>query len=197
VRQRALNGRLPNFVMQITELPLAGAKLIHPRVFRDPRGFFLQSYSATQYRDAGISDVWVQDNHSFSSQGTLRGLHYQAVPGQAKLVRVTRGRIFDAIVDIRPSSPTFGRWHGIELDDDQHAQLYVPVGFAHGFCVLSDVAEVQYKVSSPYDAAQECAIRWNDPEIGVAWPIAEPLLSERDQNSESFASFKARLGNIR
>jgi dTDP-4-dehydrorhamnose 3,5-epimerase len=197
MRQRALSGSFPERAMQITELPLAGAKLIQPRVFRDPRGFFFESYSAQRYREAGMPEEWVQDNHSLSSQGTLRGLHYQSVPGQAKLVRVTRGRIFDAIVDIRPSSATFGQWHGAEIDADDHNQLYVPIGFAHGFCVLSEVAEVQYKVSAPYDAAHECAIRWNDPEIGVAWPIPEPLLSDRDQKSESFAAFKARLGNVR
>lgn len=180
--------------MEVVELPLSGAKLIRPRVFRDSRGFFFESYSVGRYADQGISEVWVQDNHSSSVQGTLRGLHYQSTPGQAKLVRVTRGRIFDAIVDIRPESPTFGKWHGEELDAEQHCQLYVPIGFAHGFCVLSEVAEVQYKVSSPYDGAHECAIRWSDAEIGVAWPVTLPILSDRDQTSESFAEFKARRG---
>jgi dTDP-4-dehydrorhamnose 3,5-epimerase len=179
--------------MEIIDLPLAGAKLIRPRVFRDPRGFFFESYSEPRYRAAGMPEVWVQDNHSSSVQGTLRGLHYQSTPGQAKLLRVTRGRIFDAIVDIRPASPTFGKWHAEEIDAEQHCQIYIPIGFAHGFCVLSDVAEVQYKVSSPYDAAHECAIRWNDPEIGLAWPIAAPILSERDQLSESFSAYKARV----
>ena len=183
--------------MEIINLPLAGAKLIKPRIFGDTRGFFFESYSEPRYRNAGMSEVWVQDNHSSSVQGTLRGLHYQSKPGQAKLVRVTRGRIFDAIVDIRRDSPTFGRWHGEEIDADQHCQIYIPIGFAHGFCVLSDVAEVQYKVSSPYDGAHDCSIRWNDPEIGLAWPIAEPILSDRDQTSESFADFRARLGNVR
>jgi dTDP-4-dehydrorhamnose 3,5-epimerase len=181
--------------MEIIDLPLSGAKLIRPRVFRDTRGFFFESYSEARYRQAGMSEVWVQDNHSSSVQGTLRGLHYQSTPGQAKLVRVTRGRIFDAIVDIRPGSPTFGKWHGEEIDAEQHCQIYIPIGFAHGFAVLSDVAEVQYKVSNPYDGAHECAIRWNDPEIGLAWPIAAPILSERDQTSESFAAYKARVGS--
>ena len=180
--------------MEIVELPLSGAKLIRPRVFRDTRGFFFESYSAGRYAEHGIAEVWVQDNHSSSVQGTLRGLHYQSTPGQAKLVRVTRGRIFDAIVDIRPESPTFGKWHGEEIDAEQHCQLYVPIGFAHGFCVLSDVAEVQYKVSSPYDGANECGVRWNDAELGVAWPVAAPILSERAQVSESFADFNARRG---
>lgn len=179
--------------MEIIELPLSGAKLIKPRVFRDERGFFFESYSAARYQAAGIQEVWVQDNHSLSGRGTLRGLHYQSSPGQAKLVRVTRGRVFDVLVDIRPSSPTFGQWHGLEVDAEAHFQVYVPVGFAHGFCVLSDQAEVQYKVSTPYDGATECAIRWNDAELGVAWPLASPVLSERDKVSESFADFKARL----
>jgi len=183
--------------MEIINLPLAGAKLIKPRIFGDTRGFFFESYSEPRYHSAGMSEVWVQDNHSSSVQGTLRGLHYQSKPGQAKLVRVTRGRIFDAIVDIRRDSPTFGQWHGEEIDADQHCQIYIPIGFAHGFCVLSDIAEVQYKVSSPYDGAHECAIRWNDPEIGLTWPISKPILSDRDQTSESFADFRARLGNVR
>jgi dTDP-4-dehydrorhamnose 3,5-epimerase len=179
--------------MDIVELPLVGAKLIRPRVFRDLRGFFLESYSEARYQAAGVAERWVQDNHSLSSHGTLRGLHYQAVPGQAKLVRVTLGKIFDVIVDIRPDSPTFGKWHGEIIDADEHAQMYVPIGFAHGFCVVSEFAEVQYKVSSPYDGTQECSIRWNDPELGVVWPVKEPLLSQRDQTSESFADYKRRI----
>src|ERR1041384_7097465 len=179
--------------MEIIDLPLAGAKLIRPRVFRDTRGFFFESYSRERYAAGGMPEEWVQDNHSLSRQGTLRGLHYQSTPGQAKLVRVTHGRIFDVLVDIRPGSPTFGRWHGVEIDAEEHSQVYIPVGFAHGFGVLSEVAEVQYKVSAPYDSAHECAIRWNDPELGVAWPIPSPILSERDKVSESFAAFKARL----
>jgi dTDP-4-dehydrorhamnose 3,5-epimerase len=121
-------------------------------------------------------------------------LHYQATPGQVKLVRVGFGRIFDVIVDIRPESPTFGKWHGVYLDSEQHHQLLIPIGFAHGFCVVSEVADVLYKVSSPYDPATECAIRWNDPEISADWPTAAPILSARDQVSESFAAFKKRLG---
>jgi dTDP-4-dehydrorhamnose 3,5-epimerase len=179
--------------MEVIDLPLSGAKLIKPRVLRDARGFFLESFSAPRYQAAGIDEVWVQDNHSLSGKDTLRGLHYQSSPGQAKLVRVTRGRVFDVLVDIRPDSPTFGKWLGVEIDSEAHEQVYVPVGFAHGFCVLSDEAEVQYKVSTPYNAATECAIRWNDPELGVAWPVTAPMLSERDKVSESFADFKARL----
>jgi dTDP-4-dehydrorhamnose 3,5-epimerase len=183
--------------MEVINLPLHGAKLIRPRIFRDSRGFFFESYSQLRYRELGMPETWVQDNHSQSRQGTLRGLHYQSTPGQAKLVRVTRGRIFDALVDIRPSSPTFGQWHGVQIDAEEHVQVYIPIGFAHGFCVLSEVAEVQYKVSAPYDGEHECAIRWNDPEIGVNWPIENPTLSDRDQVSESFADFKARLQKTR
>jgi dTDP-4-dehydrorhamnose 3,5-epimerase len=180
--------------METEDLPLAGAKLLRPKVFRDSRGFFFESYSAPRYIAAGMPETWVQDNHSRSVQNTVRGLHYQSTPGQAKLLRVSHGRIFDVLVDIRPSSPTFGKWHGLYLDAEEHAQIYIPIGFAHGFAVISNVAEVQYKVSSPYDGATECAIRWNDPELGIKWPVGEPLLSARDQVSESFAAFKARMG---
>jgi dTDP-4-dehydrorhamnose 3,5-epimerase len=183
--------------METEDLPLAGAKLLHPKVFRDSRGFFLESYSAPRYVAAGMPETWVQDNHSRSVQNTVRGLHYQSSPGQAKLLRVSYGRIFDVLLDIRPSSPTFGQWHGLYLDAEEHAQVYIPIGLAHGFCVTSDYAEVQYKVSSPYDGATECSIRWNDPELGIAWPVAEPILSARDRVSETFAAFKARAGGSR
>ena len=153
-----------------------------------------RSYQEARYEAAGISARFVQDNHARSTRGTLRGLHYQAIPGQAKLVRVVLGRVFDVAVDIRTGSPTFGKWVGVELDAETHQQLFIPVGFAHGYAVLSEVAEVEYKVTSYYDAAQELSIRWNDPEIGVAWPVAEPVLSPRDEAAESFASFRARVG---
>jgi dTDP-4-dehydrorhamnose 3,5-epimerase len=178
--------------MQVIDLPLAGLKLLRPRIFRDERGFFLESYQRARYQAAGVECEFVQDNHSLSRQGTLRGLHYQSQPGQAKLVRCTRGQIFDVAVDIRPSSPTFGRWHGVLLDDVSHEQTFVPIGFAHGFCVLSDSAQVQYKASTPYDAATECSIAWDDPDIGIAWPVANPFVSERDRKAESFAAFRVR-----
>ncbi|MEO7032993.1 MAG: dTDP-4-dehydrorhamnose 3,5-epimerase [Polyangiaceae bacterium] len=179
--------------MQVTELKLSGTKLIQPRVFGDERGFFLETYSAPRYIEAGIDVTFVQDNHSRSGHGTLRGLHYQSEPGQAKLVRCTLGRTWDVILDIRPSSRTFGQWDAVELDDQTRKQLFVPVGFAHGFCVLSDFAEVQYKVSTPYDAKTECSISYADADLAVPWPIATPLLSARDQQAESFASFRARV----
>jgi dTDP-4-dehydrorhamnose 3,5-epimerase len=179
--------------VKIIDLELSGLKLIQPTVFADERGFFLETYNEPRYRAAGIDVHFQQDNHSRSIKGTLRGLHYQSKPGQAKLVRVATGRIWDVAVDIRPESSTFGRWHAVELNDQERKQLFVPVGFAHGFCVLSDFAEVQYKVSTPYDAATECGIAYADPDLNVAWPIASPLLSARDQQAESFASFRARV----
>lgn len=179
--------------MECIDLPL-GLKLFRPSVFADSRGFFLETYQQRAYAAAGVDITFVQDNHSRSTKGTLRGLHYQSHPGQAKLVRVGRGRIFDVAVDIRPDSPTFGSWHGVYLDDQEHAQLLVPVGFAHGFCVVSDIADVMYKVSAPYDPKTECGLKYDDPDVGVAWPISEPLLSPRDQQAESFATYRARHG---
>ncbi|HLV65452.1 MAG TPA: dTDP-4-dehydrorhamnose 3,5-epimerase [Polyangiaceae bacterium] len=179
--------------MEALDLELSGLKLIRPRVFRDPRGFFLETYHASRYKAAGVPVDFVQDNHSRSVRGTLRGLHYQSHPGQAKLVRVASGRIFDVTVDIRPESPTFGRWQGLYLDSEEHHQLFIPVGFAHGFCVTSEAAEVLYKVSSPYEASTECTIAWNDPDIGIDWPVQEPLLSTRDQSGERFRDFARRV----
>jgi dTDP-4-dehydrorhamnose 3,5-epimerase len=176
--------------MNVVDLPLDGLKLIRPRVFADSRGFFLESYQERRYAEAGIECRFVQDNHSRSSRGVIRGLHYQSVPGQAKLVRVTSGRIFDVAVDIRPDSPTFGRWHGEWLDADEHAQMFVPVGFAHGFCVASEAADVLYKVSSVYDPGLERGIRYDDPEIGIEWPLEDPVLSDRDREAESFADYR-------
>jgi dTDP-4-dehydrorhamnose 3,5-epimerase len=179
--------------MQVEDLSLPGLKLIRPRVFRDARGFFFESYHEPRFRAAGIHDVFVQDNHSSSVKDTVRGLHYQSSPGQAKLLRVTSGRIFDVAVDIRPDSPTFGKWEGAYLDADEHAQLFIPIGFAHGFCVTSERADVCYKVTSVYDAATECSIRWDDPDIGVTWPTSTPLLSPRDVDAETFRSFADRV----
>jgi dTDP-4-dehydrorhamnose 3,5-epimerase len=179
--------------MQVEDLPLAGLKLIRPRVFRDARGFFFESYHEPRFREAGIHVTFVQDNHSRSVKDTLRGLHYQSSPGQAKLLRVTSGRIFDVAVDIRPDSPTYGRWEGVYLDAEQHAQLFLPVGFAHGFCVVSDTADVVYKVSSVYDAATESTISWDDPDIGIEWPTESPVLSDRDRKGESFKDYSRRM----
>lgn len=173
---------------------LQGLLVIEPKVFRDDRGFFLEPYNALRYKASGVDVDFVQDNHSFSTRGVLRGLHFQTKPGQAKLLRCGRGKIWDVAVDIRPDSSTFGKWWGIELDSETHRQLYIPVGFAHGFCVLSEEAEVFYKCSAVYDPATESGIAWNDPDIGVGWPILDPVISARDQNNQSFAQYRAALG---
>jgi dTDP-4-dehydrorhamnose 3,5-epimerase len=136
---------------------------------------------------------FVQDNHSRSSRGILRGIHFQTTPGQAKLVRCLRGRVWDLAVDLRRKSPTYGEWEGHELDDERHRQLFVPVGFGHGFCVLSDVADVAYKLSSPYDPATEAGIAWDDPDVGVDWPIDDPILSERDRGAPRLAEIADEL----
>ena len=165
-------------------LPLAGLVLVKPRVFRDDRGFFVETFRDSVHRARGVDVPFVQDNHSRSVRGTLRGMHFQTVPGQAKLVRVATGKIFDVAVDIRKDSPTYRHWHAEILDDIDHHQLFVPVGFAHGFCVLSDVADVVYKVSSVYDGATESGFHWADPAVAIAWPIADPIVSVRDRDAK-------------
>jgi dTDP-4-dehydrorhamnose 3,5-epimerase len=167
--------------MRVIQTRLSGLMLIEPRVRSDERGFFVETFSLARYREAGIAVDLVQDNHSRSRQGTLRGLHYQLPPGQAKLVRCARGRIHDVVVDIRRSSPTFGQHESFELDDVEHRQLFVPAGFAHGFCAMSPEVDVVYRVSSYYDAVTEVGIAWNDPGLKVAWPVDAPLVSERDR----------------
>lgn len=166
---------------------LSGVRLLRPTLHGDPRGFFLETYHREAYLAAGVEVDFVQDNHSRSVRDTLRGLHFQAHPGQPKLVRAVRGAIFDVVVDIRLDSPTFGDHESFELDDVGHLQLFVPVGFAHGFCVVSDVADVVYKVGSYYDPSEERGIAWDDPEIGIAWPITAPILSERDRGNPRLA----------
>lgn len=160
---------------------LDGVLLLEPTVHRDERGFFLESYSARTLSDYGITDTFVQDNHSRSVRNTLRGLHYQANPGQIKLVRVLNGAIFDVAVDVRWGSPTFGQWFGQILSSDNFLQMYIPIGFAHGFCVLSDIADVSYKCSSYYSPQDERGLAWNDPTVAIEWPVADPILSARDQ----------------
>ena len=169
------------------ETQLDGVALIEPEVHGDERGFLVETFRDDAWRELGVGVDFVQDNHSRSSRNILRGLHFQTTPGQAKLVRCLRGRIWDVAVDLRSESPTYRQWEGHELDDERHRQLYVPVGFAHGFCVLSDVADVAYKLSSPYDATTEAGIAWDDPDVGVEWPIADPILSERDRTGPRLA----------
>lgn len=166
--------------MRIIPTAVPDVLIVEPRVHADARGFFLESYHADRYREHGITDTFVQDNHSRSVAGTLRGLHAQRLQPQAKLVRVVQGAIFDVAVDVRRGSPTFLRWVGMELSAENRQQLYVPIGFVHGFCVLTDTAEVEYKCSTPYAPGDEFGVAWNDPEIGIAWPVASPLLSEKD-----------------
>ncbi|MGI9557196.1 MAG: dTDP-4-dehydrorhamnose 3,5-epimerase [Solirubrobacterales bacterium] len=176
------------------ETELDGLVLLEPEVHGDERGFLLETYRRDAWSQLGIDLEFVQENHSRSTQqGTLRGLHFQTDPGQAKLVRCLRGRIWDVAVDLRSGSPTFGRWEGYELDDEAHRQFLVPVGFAHGFCVLSDVADVAYKLSSVYVPDTEGAIAWDDPEIGIDWPVEDPLLSERDRSAPSLSEAASSL----
>jgi dTDP-4-dehydrorhamnose 3,5-epimerase len=175
------------------ETELEGLVLIEPEVHGDERGFLVETFRAETWRELGVDAEFVQDNQSRSGRGILRGLHFQTSPGQAKLVRCLRGRIFDAVVDLRRDSPTFGRWEGHDLDDEAHRQLYIPVGFAHGFCVLSETTDVTYKLSSYYDPATEAGIAWNDPDIGVEWPLDDPILSERDQAAPRLAEITDEL----
>ena len=172
---------------------LDGLVLVEPDVYGDDRGFLLESYNAEAWREVGVETGFVQDNHSRSRRGTLRGLHFQLRPGQAKLVRCVRGRIWDVAVDLRRGSATHGRWEAYELDDSSHRQLFVPVGFAHGFCVLSEEADVAYKVSSYFDPETEAGIAWDDPDVGVEWPLSDPVLSERDRSAPQLAEIAGEL----
>jgi dTDP-4-dehydrorhamnose 3,5-epimerase len=173
--------------MKFTATHLEGVLVIEPDVFRDERGFFLESYQRRKYLSAGVTEIFVQDNHSLSQRGTIRGLHTQRSRPQAKLIRALRGAIFDVVVDIRRGSPTFCRWFGIELSADNFLQCYVPAGYAHGFYVLSEVAEVEYKCSEFYDPSDELAISWDDPAIGVKWPPGDPILSPKDRQARPLA----------
>ncbi len=172
---------------------LDGLVVIEPEVFGDDRGFLVETFRSDLWRELGADLDFVQHNHSRSVRGTLRGLHFQTEPGQTKLVRCSSGRIFDVAVDLRRDSPTFGHWDGHELDDRAHRQLLVPIGFGHGFCVLSDTADVDYQLSSYYDPATESGVAWDDPDIGVEWPIDEPLLSERDKAAPKLADVRDQL----
>jgi dTDP-4-dehydrorhamnose 3,5-epimerase len=166
--------------LNIRETKLPGVLLIEPIVFGDDRGFFMETYRADMFRDFAITETFVQDNHSRSARGVLRGLHYQEPNAQGKLVRCTRGAIFDVAVDIRRGSPSFGRWFGLELSDANRRMLWIPPGFAHGFCALEDHSDLVYKCTRLYDPASDRSILWNDPAIGIEWPIAEPVLSAKD-----------------
>lgn len=173
--------------MKFEQTALAGVMIVDAKVFGDHRGFFMETYHKQRFAEAGIDSEFVQDNHSRSCRGTLRGLHYQIRHPQGKLVRAVQGTIFDVAVDLRRSSPTFGKWVGYELSDENRRQLYVPPGFGHGFCVLSETAEVIYKCTDLYHPEEERSLLWNDPHVGVQWPIQEPILSAKDLQGKLFA----------
>lgn len=189
---RILEGLLPRFIhsiskrllaMQVIDTSLDAVKIIEPRVFGDQRGFFLESWNRQAFEAQGVPGGFVQDNHSRSSRAVLRGLHYQIDRPQGKLVRVTKGEVFDVAVDMRRSSPQFGQWVGVMLSEDNQRQLWVPEGFAHGFLVVSDVADFQYKCTDYYHPESERSLRWDDPDVGIDWPLGdsgEPLLAEKD-----------------
>ena len=174
--------------MNVKETPLAGLLVIEPRVFRDDRGLFWETYHARRYAEAGITGPFVQDNSSRSVKGTLRGLHYQIKRPQGKLVWVVRGEAFDVAVDIRRSSSTFGKWFGMHLSGEEPRQIFIPPGFAHGFCVLSDSADFMYKCTDFYTPDDERGIIWNDPDLGISWPIGERRLSKKDQRFSTLAA---------
>ncbi|WP_374520562.1 dTDP-4-dehydrorhamnose 3,5-epimerase [Hydrogenophaga sp.] len=180
--------------MQVTRTDIPDVLILEPKLFGDARGFFLESYNQRSFQEAtGLSVPFVQDNHSRSRKGVLRGLHYQVQQPQGKLVRVVRGAVFDVAVDIRVGSPTFGRWVGVELSEDNHRQLWIPPGLAHGFVVLTEVADFLYKTTDYYAPAHERCLMWNDPEVGIAWPdLGEPpLLSAKDQQGHALRDLLA------
>ncbi len=180
--------------MRVIEGKISGLYVVELDVYRDARGFFLESYNCEKYAAKGISNVFVQDNHSKSTKGTLRGLHAQTIDPQAKLVRVIRGEVFDVAVDIRPGSNAFGQWHGEILSENNFRQLYVPRGFLHGFYVLSDEAELEYKCDNPYNPTGEISVRWDDPDIGIEWPVSgPPVISEKDQNAMSIKALAEKI----
>lgn len=171
---------------------LNGLVVLKSQVFEDDRGFFFESYRADQFEKLGLPTNFVQDNHSRSSKGVVRGLHFQWEPPMAKLMRVTYGTAFLVAVDIRKGSPTLGKWYGEEVSAENKKQVYAPAGFARGFCVLSDFAEIQYKCTGIYNNKAESGFLWNDPEIGVEWPIKSPILSEKDDNAQTFSEWLSK-----
>ncbi|MCW5554707.1 MAG: dTDP-4-dehydrorhamnose 3,5-epimerase [Verrucomicrobiae bacterium] len=168
--------------MKVTACDIAGLLVIEPKVFGDARGYFLETWNEQRYREAGLDARFVQDNLSFSRRGTLRGLHFQNPNSQGKLVSVIEGEVFDVAVDLRRNSLTFGRWHGVNLSGQNRLQFYVPPGFAHGFAVLSESALFAYKCTELYSPKDEVTLLWDDPDVGVQWPVSEPVLSEKDKN---------------
>ena len=177
--------------MKISHSKLKGCLIIEPRVFGDDRGFFLETFQAVRYKqEAGIDLPFVQDNHSRSARDVLRGLHFQKTKQQGKLVRVVRGEVYDVAVDIRKGSATFGEWEGVILSEDNKKQFWVPPGFAHGFVVLSDTADFEYKCTDYYDPSDEGSILWSDPDLDIPWPIANPVLSTKDESAKRLADLR-------
>ena len=179
--------------MEVLPTRLAGLVLLAPRVFGDDRGFFVETYREALWSEHGIPTDFVQDNHSRSRRGTLRGIHFQTEPGQGKLVRCSRGSVLDVVVDLRTDSPTFGEWEAMVLDDRRHHQLWIPVGFGHGFCVTSDEADFAYKCTTVYDPATEAGFRFDDPEVAIEWPGIELIYSERDRTAPRLAEIAGEL----
>ncbi len=180
--------------MEVVATPIAGVLLIKPKIWGDARGYFVETWQQERYATAGIDLPFVQDNHSKSAYGILRGLHFQKTRPQGKLVNVSLGSVFDVVVDIRRGSPSFGQWHGVELTQDNQWQLWVPPGLAHGFTVTSESAHFHYKCTEYYCPEDEGAIRWNDPDLGVVWPVDQPMLSSKDKIAPSWQEFQAGLG---
>jgi dTDP-4-dehydrorhamnose 3,5-epimerase len=179
--------------MRFTETELPGVILVEPEVHGDQRGFFLETYHAPRYREGGIGETFVQDNHSRSSKGTLRGLHGQFPHCQGKLVRVIEGEIYDVVVDVRRGSPTYGRFLATALSAENFRQLYIPPGLVHGFCVESEVAQLEYKCTEIYYPEDEFSVAWNDPDLGIPWPVSDPILSQKDRSAPRLRELQDRL----
>ncbi|MFN0084574.1 MAG: dTDP-4-dehydrorhamnose 3,5-epimerase [Blastocatellia bacterium] len=182
--------------MKLIETDIPGVIVIEPRIYRDDRGFFLETYHRPKYVEAGIDAVFVQDNHSRSQRGTVRGLHAQILRPQGKLIRVIEGEIFDVAVDIRRGSPTFGKWVGAWLSAENFRQIYIPAGFAHGFCVTAGIAQVEYKCTDLYDPSGELCVQWNDPDLAIDWPMEEigvPVLSKKDEAARPLSALMDSL----
>ncbi len=175
--------------IKIVSKHFGDAVVIQPEIFKDERGFFMEAFRADQFREHGLPHQFVQDNHSGSVKGVVRGLHFQWEPPMGKLMRVTRGSAFVVAVDIRKGSPTLGQWFGIEASAENQLQVWAPAGFARGFCVLSDFAEIQYKCTGIYNNKAESGILWNDPEIGIDWPVTKPILSDKDRNARTLSQW--------